>query len=301
MSGRHMDAVVMGAPLGGIREDFYGTALHGLRESNAKIHLDGIREDFYDVNLRGLREDDAHLVMSGMAGLREQDAKIDLVAGTKLGEVRQDYRGNYVIAPVRNPVMYREMRLKTVPESQGSWAEDGSGRFHGARIMGRPGMHGIFDFLSPMPSYEEYRGKMQTLLNRWNPLKTRISQLPGQQQAAVYKVIQDSGQDADAFDTLNVYLADGPSGMSRGRVKRIAALEALIPSIENLVAQLSSTPPAATPQEEKARASEAVVKDLQNREAAAMSGGLMSWLLPAGVTLGAVGLVYGIATALSKR
>lgn len=171
-------------------------------------------------------------------------------------------------------------------------------RLHPVKIEGTHQMAGIFDFLKPTPSFEEFSGRIRTLLARWTPLKTRIDRLPDQQRVAVEKQLVDMR--ATAWAEFPRYIAEGPAGVKRERLSRLARHETVLPTIEKLVAQLQSTQPSIDAGEEIDRASEAVRADVANRVVEASGTQAERILVPVAIGVGSTAALAGVLYLIFK-
>lgn len=268
-----------GMPLDGLREDDARLKMRGVGNFRSSIalrginNLRGLREDDADLRLRGLREDDANL---HLRGLREEDAAVML-------------RG---IGTVNDLLSYRSMGASDFhPRFPVKVEIEGVGTIGLTRSEAK--MAGLFSFLTPNPTWEEFAGRCNTLLQQWIPLRNTISQLPpaqlnaiNQQMAAADRV---SAQDYDQVQTM--FLAEGPPGYAahQGRAAELTRLEAYLPTLQKVVAQMAAMNPNATPGQLTAAATNTALTSLNSQIAGQPTDIMGSYALPALIGVGLIG------------
>ena len=300
----------------------YDVVMNGLREDDADLRMGGLREEDADINLsmRGLREDDADL---RMGGLRESDADIRLRMGVsaydrlELGGLREDDAG-LRIGSVRAAMMLRSLAdpegvLNEMGRRRASFvrrmhrrkrkmgAEDFHPRFPAVMIEGMGTMDGIFDFLKPDPTPEEYMGKVKVVLDGWNVVKPQLMALPEQSRNAIMKQMNALGTDPYKYDGLAQFLAEGYAGYkaSPGRWDRVKRLEAYLPTVQAMVSQARALGPAQTPAEEEKRATEAAIKNVDIRTAAVEKPSFIQEAAPYAAGAIGAGAIIGLILAVS--
>lgn len=301
---REEDALIL---LKGLREEDAGVVLRGLREEDAAILLKGLREDDAGINLKGLREEDAQVLMRG---LREEDAAILLkgAMGTDdmdeaLGRFKSGRKKSH--APYRVDPVHKAIR-KGLRDISFMGAEDYHPRFPvELRIegLGHVSMDGLFDFLKPLPSDEEYMGKIKIVIEGWNRVKPQLDQLPLQSKQAIEANMVTAQADRGRYEGMPGFLAEGASAKTLGRYERVVRLEAYLPTLQTLIDKAKALGPAVnnqTPTQTAQQTNTAAKNDvIQRSSATARPDILIDYVLPyGGVAVGA-GLITFLGLKLA--
>lgn len=175
-------------------------------------------------------------------------------------------------------------------------------------------VNGIFDFLKPKPSAEEFRSRVRTLNQTYMNERERIKSLvPTQRSAALEqlnKVVPVWDLDfllakaAMRTDPNVIAYAAGSSSGDGAALKKLERAEAGLPVVTKLVSEMQSVNPAPTQAEETARAREATITIIDQRkqdiQRQAEGNVFTGYVLPiGGVALG-LGLLTALAVSLAR-
>jgi hypothetical protein len=231
--------------------------------------MSGLREDDAGLTLQGLREDDAALLLRGIGTVNE------LLQYRKMGAA--DFHPRF---PVK--VEIKGLGVVGITKKE-------------ARIAG------IFDFLKANPSWEEFAGRCQTLLQQWKPLYARILALPSASRAAVVNQMAQAKlggpENYNAVETD--YLANGPAGYATnagGHTRELERLETYLPTLQTVVAQMEKMTPGGTAAGAAAAANAAAIKSVDQRLSKTPTDVLFDYVLPVGVGALGIGLVWSLLT-----
>lgn len=242
--GTSVAGLRLGCILRGLREDDADLRLMGLREDDANLRMEGLREDDAGVRMEGLREDDASVVLSGA---EEVPPKLGAEGFHERFPVTVEIKGLGVI----RCVAYRNT------------------------------MNGLFDFLKPAMSSEEYLAKLAQLKTAWASVRRDLFALTDQQKSAIEKTMVTMECEVGEYDrATTVYIAEGAAGMTSTRINRVNRIETGLPTIRKLIDQAKTFgPTAATTSPQQVQQTAAA--DVDQRIAAAGSENvLVSTVLP---------------------
>lgn len=250
-----------------------------------KVSVAGIRMGYI---LRGLREDDASV---------------------RMGDLDEEMGRRRAFNPMRrHRQMFKRLRgaEETPPEMLAAEGFHerfpvrvdiaGLGVIQGTVQGGE--ISGLFDFLKPKPSAEEYLGKIKVILSQWDVLKPQLMALPDQQRVAIGNNMVAAQADYSRYESLRGFLAEGYGAYTDGRYDRVKRLEAYLPTLQTLIAQAKALGPASTAGQEQSRVNTAAKTDVDNRLAAAGSETFLQKAAPVAAGIGAAGLFTALIIAI---
>lgn len=277
----------------GLREDDASVRLGDVDSLNAEAwaieqhgRISGLVENFrMGYILRGLREDDAEV---RLRGLREDDASVRIgVSAYDLGR--------------RRAFTYSVDGAEEYPPAM--LAADG---FHerfpvNVPLRGLGRMRGIFDFLKPNPTWEEFVTRAKDILYKWNPVKDRIMALPSSSKAAVLNQMAAAHLvNVDNFDRINGYLIEGPvayQASASGHNRSLDRLDAYLPTLTKVVTQMESLPGGVDPSK---AANQIALDDVNKRISELGKPTFMTYAVPIGAGVVAASALTALVVAIAK-
>lgn len=247
-------------------------AMSGLREDDASLRLGGLREDDASLRLGTSYNPNAYqsaqsIRVQQLGGLREDDASL------RLG--RTDFHPRFPV--------------KIEMKGLGSATHNLTSRQ----------ISGLFDFLKAAPTDTENRARVQALINTWRPLKDIISRLPGDKQSATVQAISKLDTSVNDIDFVTgTYMSTAV--FTREQTNRMTRIEAAMPSIQKLVADMQAF---AGPYGSSGAAADHSIITSINDRANSITTGMTTQNVVVAVAGGAVGLgiIYAVVKALQKH
>lgn len=188
-----------------------------------KVSVAGVRMGYI---LRGLREDDADIEL----GRRRAKFYRKFGPGRHMKMMRKMSGAEGTPPEMLNATGFHE-RFPVVVDIAGM------GRIHG-QVSGAH-IDGLFDFLKPDPSPEEYLGKIRLVMDGWKTVKPQLDALSPASKASIEGQMVALGNDPYKYDGMAAFLADGMPGYkaSPGRWDRVKRLEAYLPTVQKMVTE----------------------------------------------------------------
>lgn len=248
-----------------------------------KVSVQGLRMGYI---LRGLREDDANI---------------------RLGVSAYDELGRRRAFPPRYHMRFRKRMLRGAEEYPPEMlAAEGfherfpvrvdiaglgtiRGTVHGSKL------NGLFDFLKPKPSAEEYIGKIRLVLDGWRVVKPQLEALPEASRKSIIAQMTALNNEPGKYETLNGFLAEGYAGYTDGRYDRVKRLEAYLPTVQKMVSEARALGGTFTIEQANKVASE----DLKVRQEAAGRETFLEKAAPVAGAIGAAGLLTALVISMA--
>lgn len=233
---------------------------------SAKVSVAGTRMGYI---LRGLREDDANIALGrrrafkpGMAGAEVTPPQ--MIAATGFHE--------------RFPVVVDIAGIGRIRTSMS-----------GAR------MAGLFDFLKPKPSAEEYMGKIRLVLDGWRTVKPQLDALIPASKASILTQMTALNNEPAKFDGMNAFLSEGYAAYTEGRFDRVKRLEAYLPTVQKMVSEARALGGTFTIEQ----ANKVAEKDLKTRQDSMGSETFLQKAAPIAAGVGGAGLLTALVLAIA--
>jgi len=247
-----------------------------------RVSVSGLRMGYI---LRGLREDDASVRM-GVSAYDEM--------GRRRARWRRPGPRKFMKGAEETPPSFigaegfHERFPVTVDIA-------GIGVIHGLVKGSRMG--GLFDFLTPLPSDAEYLAQIRITLQGWDQAWPRLQKLHPTSKDSIVKTMEAVNNEPAKYETLRAFLAEGSGAKSSGRWDRVKRLNAYLPTVQNLISTAEALGPGAvmTP----AQATDAAVKDLNQRIDAAGKSTFLQDAAPVAAGVGVAGLFTALLIALA--
>lgn len=220
-----------------------------------------------------------------LRGLREDDASV------RLGRFRAfEVRGSEVHPPEMLAAEGFHERFPVRVDIEGL----GRIRF----VSTGEKISGLFDFLKPLPSAEEYLGKLRVLIQGWSDTKPRLMALNESSRTSIINQMKALNNDPEKYDGMTAFLNEGYPGLQAnpGRWDRVVRLEQYLPTVNTLIAQALSLGPGATLT--PAIANAVAQKDLADRQAAMGEASFIEKAAPVAAGVGGAGALTLLMLAI---
>ena len=235
-----------------------------------------------------------------LRGLREDDASV------RLGDLDDEMGRRRAFNPMRR---HRRM-LKRLTGAETSPPEmlaaegfherfpvrvdiAGLGVIHGSVTGGQ--MSGLFDFLKPAPSAEEYMGKIRIVLDGWRVAKPQLEALSTQAKTSIINQMTALNNEPAKYESMNGFLAEGYAAYTDGRYDRVKRLEAYLPTVQKMITEARALGGNFTIDQ----ANKVAAEDLKSRQEAAGQPTLLEKAAPIAAGVGAAGLFTALIIAIA--